>query len=52
MKLTCNDYARGSASGTFGMDSMTYVKVELWFDGLGRGHHRMGNDEAAENTYG
>ena len=28
------------------------MKVKLWLDGLGRGHHCMGDDETAEDTYG
>ena len=31
---------------------MTYVKMKLWLDGLGRGHHCMGDDETTEDTYG
>lgn len=30
---------------------MTYVKVKLWLDGLGRGHHCMGDDETTKDAY-
>jgi hypothetical protein len=37
---------------TSGTICMTYVKMKLCRDGLGRGHHCMGDDETTEYTYG
>ena len=43
----------GSMNGqTPGSGNGTYVKVKLWLDRLGRGHHCMGNDETTEDAYG
>ena len=29
----------------------TYVKVKLWFDGPGRGHHCLRDDKPSKDTY-